>query len=102
MDDFSLFLLQHKLYSLNDIFKLKTNVIDEVNFLYADNHNFFQQIVNVTFDGYSQVFQCLYNMSVKKLEMKFDFAHADKHQSFHQGDTITIDGHAQAFSKCSK
>ena len=46
--------------------------------------------------------QCLYNILLKKIEMKFDFSHADKHQRFHQSDTITIDGHDQAFRKCSK
>ena len=35
--------------------------------------------------------KCLYNISIKKLEMKFDFLHADKHQSGLQVDFNTLD-----------
>ena len=35
--------------------------------------------------------QCLYNISIKKLEMKFDFLQADKHQSGLQVDFNTLD-----------
>ena len=68
---------------------LKKEVSDEVDFLPADNHERFLQIDTMIFDGgWSSIpkvpkiasLQCLYNISRKKLEMKF--LHADKHQSF--------------------
>ena len=55
---------------------------DEVDFLHVDKHESFLQVVTMNFDGgLSSIlkvpkiasFQCLYNISKKKLEMKLIF-----------------------------
>ena len=68
---------------------LKKEVSDEVDFLYAGEHESFLQIDSMISWGWSSIpkvpkiasLYCRYSISKKKLEI--DLLHADKHCSFH-------------------